>query len=101
MTKPGLLAQADDSQRLLLEIDVLPRKLEPFFVGPHLDVVRGHFGLQKHQDVVVVGALGVEVGVGRLDGPAKSSPEIQFPRGIEADRRVVVDNARAGNSLNG
>ena len=90
MTKPDSLAQTDDSQRLLLEFDVLLRELEAFLVGPHLDVVGGHFGLQKHKDVVEVGALGIEVGVGRLDGSAESSPEIQFPRGIEANGHVVV-----------
>ena len=75
-------------------------ELQPFFVGSHLDVVRGHFGLQEHEDVVVAGALGIEIGVGRLDGPAKSSPEIQFPGGVETDRHVVVVMPQA-ERLNG
>ena len=65
-------------------------QLQPILIGPHLDVVGGHFGLQEHQDVVVVGALRVEIRVGRFDGPAEPSPEIQLPCGVEADRHVVV-----------
>ena len=85
-----LLPQGGDPERFLLKFDVLPGEFQTFLVGPHLDVVRGHLGLQQHQDVVVALHLGIEVGVGGLDRAAETPPEIEFPGGIEAGRPVVV-----------
>ena len=38
---------------------------------------------QQHQAVFIVGLGGEVAGVGRLDGPAETAPEIQFPTDIE------------------
>ena len=82
--------QGDDPERFLLKFEILLGKFQALLIGPHLDVVRGHLGLQEHQDVVVALHLGVEIGVGGLDRAAETPPEIEFPGGIEAGRPVVV-----------
>ncbi len=82
--------QGGDPERFLLKFEIFPGKFEAFLIGPHLDVVRRHLGLQKDQDVVVALHLGVEVGVGGLDRAAEPPPEIEFPGSVEAGRPVVV-----------
>ena len=78
-----------NTKRVLLQLHILASQLQPFVQGPELNVVRRHFGLKNHQDIVVVFDFGAEVRVGRLDGAAETSPEIEFPGGVEADRPVV------------
>ena len=96
-----LFPHGNDPQRFLSEVRGSFGKFQTLFVGPHLDVVCGHLGLQKHQHVVVAFDLGVEIDVGRLDRAAETPPEIEFPCSVKAGRPVVVIVFWQRKKLNG
>ncbi len=94
-----------------MDFDVLPSVVEPLFERTVFDIGRRHVADQGHQDVVVVLNRGVQVGVGRLDVPAKTAPDVQLPRRVKTDvpqvrsagdanppqvRRKILEAAAAG-----
>ena len=57
---------------------------DPLLEDPVLHVVRAHVGQQDDQHVVVSRDGRLQVGVGGLDRPAESAPQVQFPPDVEA-----------------
>lgn len=72
----SLFRQGKDA---LLDADVLLGNLDALLGNPELHVVRRHVGQQGYQGIVIAVQRCVQVGIGRLDGPAETSPEIQLP----------------------
>ena len=66
-------------QALALDPHVLPRVFQPLFRRPQIDVALGDLRQEQDQGVVVVPDRGVQIGVGRFDAAAISSPEVEFP----------------------
>ena len=72
-----------------LQLGVVARHLELFLGGADADVVGRHLGQQRHEDVVVVGHRGEQLGVRRLDATPELAPEVELPRNVEACQELI------------
>ena len=66
-------------QAAALYVHVLSGILQSLFGGANVNVTLRHLAQKQYQDVVVVFDRRIQGCVGRLDGPAKTSPEVEFP----------------------
>lgn len=69
-----------------LDINVLLGVDQSLLRDPHVCVALGHVGQQQNQDVVEALDRGIEIRIGRLDGPPEPTPKIEFPGKTGAER---------------
>ena len=74
---------------LSLDSDVLHDESQTLLKHADFHIGGSDFGDEEHQRVVVVFDGGVQVGFGRLDRAAETTPEIEFPGDVEPNGVVV------------
>ena len=71
---------------LALQIaDCRLQQLDLRIEAAQLEVVRGHFGLERKITLAMSAALGLRAGAGGLDSAADAAPEIGLPRRLAAE----------------
>ena len=80
-----------DGQRAFLRLDVVAGKGELRLSRSHLDISRSGLGDHRYEQRVVVLDRHVQVGRGRLDAATITTPDVDFPVGIETGRPLVLN----------
>ena len=81
--QPRLVARLGNFERLLLRKDVLFGNGQSRLTAPHLQIVPGNFGKQRHQHITAVFNGNREIGIRRLHRSPHAAKHIDFPTGIE------------------
>ena len=82
-------AQRRDVEARALQLGVAPRHVELRLRGADADVVRRDLGEEGHEDVVVVGIRGEQLGIRGLDAAPELAPHVELPGDVETGEEVV------------
>jgi hypothetical protein len=91
--KTRLAQRLGQSERILLERQILPGVLQPLLNTAQLQIIPGNFGGERNQRIVSIFHRGFEIRSRRLDLPPLTPEDVDLPTGIETRLPDVRDDA--------